>query len=134
VVGCENTTRIHVKAALTISQRRPTSGLATPGRQDRRGEPVTLAGGLVKALVVDPRRTHLHRTRRGEQPPLAGVAVTDHQPPPVGIELVGVRRDLGADLSLQRGGEHPPRPLPHNLIYQRPASPGGRWRLLLLSD
>src|SRR6266704_2586144 len=30
-----------------------------------------------------------------------------------------MRRDIGGDLILQRGGQHPPRPLPHDLIQAR---------------
>jgi len=33
-----------------------------------------------------------------------------HQPPTVLVELVRARRDVRGDLSLQRGGQHPPRP------------------------
>ena len=36
-------------------------GLAAPRRQDRRGEPLALAGCLVDALVVDARGLHLDR-------------------------------------------------------------------------
>jgi hypothetical protein len=42
--------------------------------------------------------------------------VTHHQPPPLLVPLARVRRDAGGDLVLQRGREHPPRPLPHDLI------------------
>ena len=38
-------------------------GLAAPGRHDRRGEPLPLAGVRVGALVVDPRDGHLDRAR-----------------------------------------------------------------------
>jgi hypothetical protein len=44
------------------------------------------------------------------------VPVTHHQPPPVLVPLGGVRRDVGGDLVFQRGSQHPPRPLPHDLI------------------
>jgi hypothetical protein len=65
------------------------------------------------------------------------------------IELAGVRVDVRGDLGLQRRSEHPPRPVPHDLIDQRPADRGGlarplrhgsrrrirgRWRRLALGD
>jgi hypothetical protein len=47
------------------------------------------------------------------------VAVADHQPPAVGIDLVGVGVDVGRDLGLQRDRQHPPRSLADDLIDQR---------------
>jgi hypothetical protein len=94
-------------------------GLAAPGRQDRRGEPLTLAGVGVDALVVDPRRAHLHRPRRGEH--LAGLAraVAYHQSPAALVALVGEPGDDRIGLGLQRLGQHPPGTLAHDVINQR---------------
>jgi hypothetical protein len=44
------------------------------------------------------------------------VAVTHHQPAAVLVELAGVRGNVGGDLGLERGGEHPAGTIPHNLI------------------
>ena len=50
---------------------RDLRGLAFPGRQDRRGKPLPLAGDLIGALVIDPRLPHRHRPgRRGDLPRL----------------------------------------------------------------
>ena len=43
------------------------------------------------------------------------MAVAHRPPPPVLIALSRMRRDL----VLQRRGQHPPRPLPHDLIQAR---------------
>jgi hypothetical protein len=47
------------------------------------------------------------------------VAVADHQPVTDGVELVGVRLDVGDDLGLQRDRQHLPRPVADDLIDQR---------------
>jgi hypothetical protein len=46
-------------------------------------------------------------------------AVADHQAAVAAVPPGRERRDIGAHLSLQRLGEHPPRAFPHNLIDQR---------------
>ena len=38
--------------------------------------------------------------------PRPRVAVTHHQPPAVGVELVAVRSDVGSNLSFQSRGQH----------------------------
>lgn len=93
--------------------------LAAPGRQDRRGEALTLAGDLVDALVVDSRGGVLDPTRRGEDLPGLVRAVADHQPTAVSVALVAEPGDVGIDLGLKRLGQHPPGALPHDLIDQR---------------
>jgi hypothetical protein len=94
-------------------------GLAAPGRQDRRGEPLTLAGVGIDALVVDPRRAHLHCPRRGEH--LTGLvgAVAYHQSPAAFVALVGEPGDDRIGLGLQRLGQHPPGTLAHDVIDHR---------------
>jgi hypothetical protein len=68
--------------------------LTRPRRQDRRREPLPLPGGLIDALVVDPRR------RTGTAPAAVVtsrgrvVAVADHQPVTVLVDLVGVHRSM----------------------------------------
>ena len=64
-------------------------GLACPRRQDRRGKPLPFIGIGVDALVVDPRGGHRHRTRRGQHLALVVIAIADHQPSPVLIDLIG---------------------------------------------
>jgi hypothetical protein len=44
------------------------------------------------------------------------VAVAHHQPPATLIPLGGVRGEIGVDLGLQRGGQHPPGALTHQLV------------------
>jgi len=96
--------------------------LARPRGQDRRREPATFTGRLIGALVVDPRCSHQHRTcRRGHLPGLV-VAVADHQPATVLVDLVGVCLDVGGDLGLQRRGQHLPGTVAHDFIEQRRAA------------
>jgi hypothetical protein len=47
---------------------------------------------------------------------LAGVPVAHHQPPAVLVPLGRTRGQVGVDLGLQRGGEHPPGALAGQLI------------------
>ena len=42
------------------------------------------------------------------------------------VDLVGVPLDVGGDLGLQRGREHLPGAIAHDLIQQRPTPNGGR--------
>jgi hypothetical protein len=72
--------------------------LPCPGGQDRRRKPASLPGGLVDALVVDPRRPHRDRAGRGGHLPLGVVAVANHQPLPVHIDLAGMDLDVGGHL------------------------------------
>jgi hypothetical protein len=87
--------------------------LAAPGRQDHRAKADPLAGDQVGAAVVHPWRAHLHPTSGGQHLALAGVAVADHQPPAMLVPLGGVRGQVGVDLGLQRGGQHPTGALAH---------------------
>jgi hypothetical protein len=68
-------------------------GLARPRRQDRRREPLPLAGFRVNPLVVHPRRMHLDRARGGGHLARLVIAVAHHQPMPVLVAFVG---ELGA--------------------------------------
>jgi hypothetical protein len=47
---------------------------------------------------------------------LAGVAVADHQPPAILVPLARMSGQVGVDLGLQRGGQHPPGALTGQLI------------------
>lgn len=61
-------------------------------------------------------------------------AVANHQPATLLVQLVRVRLDIGRDLGSQRGREHLPRAVAHDLIQQRPADNSRRdagLRLLL---
>ena len=99
-------------------------GLARPRRQDRRAEPHPLARGRVGALVVDPRRGHLHRPGAGQHRPRLGSAVTHHHPPAILIAQPGELADVRGDLGLQRRGQHLPGAVPHDLVDQRRRLPG----------
>lgn len=57
-------------------------GLAAPRRQDRGGEPLVLAGGLVDALVVHPQRLHLDRSGRAPSR-----TISSSSEPPLGVVL-----------------------------------------------
>jgi len=108
--------------AMQVEQRQHLRHLRrapAPRRQDRGGElhPLT---SLVDALVVHPRRHHLDRPRRGAHRARHRVAVADHQPVTLLIELVGVGVDVGRDLGLQRRRQHPPRTLTRQHIEHRP--------------
>ncbi len=63
------------------------------------------------------------------------VAVADHQPPAVLVELLGVGFDVGGDLGLQRRGEHLPGAVAHDRVEQRLGRLGpGLVGLVLLVD
>jgi hypothetical protein len=66
---------------------------------------LAFSGIGVDTLVVDARRGHPHRTRSGEYLSLVVVAVADHQPMPVLVDLTGMGVDVGGDL----GPATPPR-------------------------
>lgn len=61
-------------------------------------EPASLPGGLVDALVIDPRRPHRDRAGRGGHLPLGVVAVANHQPLPVHVDLAGMGLDEAGHL------------------------------------
>jgi len=94
--------------------------LARPRGQDHRAEPATFTGLGVDALVVDPGRSHRHRTRRREHLPRLVEAVADQQPVTRFVDLVGVGVDVGGDLGLQRRREHCPCTVADDLVEQRP--------------
>jgi hypothetical protein len=53
------------------------------------------------------------------------IAVADHQPPPVLIDLITELVNVGSDLGGQRRSQHLARPVADDLIQQRPtATPG----------
>ena len=111
-------------------------GLAGPRRQDRRREPLALSRRLVDALVVDPRLTHRHRSRRRADLPFSVVAVADHQPMTGLVDLVRECLDVRGDLGLQRCRQHRPGTVAHQLVQQRPTHPsrGVLLGLVLLLD
>jgi hypothetical protein len=59
-------------------------------------------GISVDALVIDPRRGHRHRTRRGQHLALVVIAVAHHQPVAVLVDLAGMGVDVGGHLGPQR--------------------------------
>lgn len=86
-------------------------------RKDHAFEPPPLAFG-VHPLVVDPRSPHRHRPGPKEDDlALVGVAVANHEgmAPLLALFFFG-RLDVRLDLGLQSFGEHPPRPLPCDLV------------------
>ena len=97
--------------------------LTCPRGQDRRREPHPLPSRLINALVVDPGCLDRHRPGGGGHLTGRVGAVTDHQPVPVFVDLVGVQLDVGGHLGLQRRSEHPPGPLASQLVQHRPTHP-----------
>ena len=93
-------------------------GRADPGRQDRRGEPPALTGGLVDALVVDPRSLHLDRPGRGHDLPRLMEAVAHDQTPPGLVPLIGQLGCIRVGFRLQRGGHHPPCALADDVVNE----------------
>lgn len=109
------------RQAVQVEQRQHLAGLrrlAAPRRQNRGGEPLALAGGVVDALVVHPRRLHLDRAGRGGDLPGLVVAVADHEPTAGLVPLIGQLSDIRLDFGLQGGGRHPPRSLADDLVDQ----------------
>ena len=96
-------------------------GLATPRRQDRRGEPGPLAGVGIGAPVIDPGGDHVHRAGRGEYRARLVRAVAHHQPTPVLVPLVDEPGDVVIDLRLQGLGQHPAGALTDQVVDQRHA-------------
>ena len=116
-------TEVTGRQAVQIQQRQHLGhlrGLARPRRQDRRGKPLPLTGIGVDALVVDPRRGHLTAPAAVSTSRWLVIAVADHQPATVLVDLVGVSVDVGGDLGLQRRGQHLPGTVADDLIEQRP--------------
>jgi hypothetical protein len=79
-----------------------------------------LAGVDVDTLVVDTWRCHPHSSRRSQHVALLVVAVADHQPPSVLVDLIGELLDVGGDFGLQRGRKHLPGTVADDLVEQRP--------------
>jgi hypothetical protein len=73
-------------------------------------------GHLVDSLVVDPRRPDRHRPGPDRHPTLPRSPVADHQPLAVLADLVGERRHVLVDLSLERRRDHPASTLPREII------------------
>jgi len=114
--------------AMQVEQRQPFAdlrGLAAPGRQDRRGEPLALARGLIDPFVVHPRGIHLDRPGRRCHRARLVVAVAHDQAVALLVPLVGQLGYVGVDFCLQCGGQYPPRALTDDLIDQGGAVGGG---------
>jgi len=71
-------------------------------------------------LVVDPRRADLDPARHRRDRPRDRVPVADHQSAATLVDLLGERLDIAVRFGLERGGEHPTRALPADLV-QAPA-------------
>lgn len=105
--------------AVQVEQRQHLAdlrGLAAPGRQDRRGEPLALARLGIDALVVDSRRLHLDHAGRGGDLPGLVVAIAHNQATATLIVLISQLGYVGVDFGLQRGGQHPSCTLPNDLV------------------
>ena len=107
------------RQAVQVQQRQHLGhlgALAAPRRQDHRPEPRPLAGHRIDAAVIHPRRADPDRPGHGQDLALAGVAIADHQPAATLVPLGGMRGQVGVDLGLQGGGEHPPGALAGQLV------------------
>src|SRR6266496_527309 len=115
-------TEVTGRQPMQVQQRQHLAdprGLAAPRRQDCRGEPLALAGGLIDALVVDPRRARLDRAGRAHHRARLGVTVAHHHPMPVLVEHLDQRVHVGVGLRAQRRGQHPPCPFAGDLVQRR---------------
>ena len=86
-------------------------------RQDPRAEPLPPAL-LIDALVVHARRADRDRPGPDRHLPLTRATVADHQPAPILVGLVAEPLDVLVGLSPKRGGDHPPRALPRQVIQR----------------
>jgi hypothetical protein len=84
-----------------------------------------LTGSGIDTFVADTRRCHLHSPGGGQH--LAGlmIAVAHHQTMTIRVTLIGELLDIRSNLGPQRRGQHLPRPVSHDFIYQRPTSTVG---------
>ena len=96
---------------------------------------VTDAADAQSNSQAHPRLLDRHRPCCRGHLPLGVVAVTDHQPMTVLVDLVSVRLDVAGDLGLQRRCQHPPSTVAHDLIQQRrPHRRAGRAGLAAFMD
>ena len=93
-------------------------GLAGPRRQDRAAEPHRFPRLLVDPAVVDPWGPDLDGSRPGHERPGIRMTVAHHEAVAPLVALVGQRGHVGIDLGLEGGGQHPPRPLRHQLVQR----------------
>lgn len=90
-------------------------GLPCPGRQDRRGEPLAFARGLVEALVVHARGLDLDDSGGGGDVPRVVMAVAHDQAVTAIVPLTGQLGYVSVDFRLQGGSQHPLRALADDL-------------------
>jgi hypothetical protein len=102
-----------------VQQRQDLGDLwraAAPPGQDHALELLTPARRRVGAPVVHPRAHHLDLADPSGDGARLGVPVADHQPVAVLIDQLGMRRDVGLHLGLQRDRQHPAGALATQLI------------------
>jgi hypothetical protein len=95
-----------------------------PRRQNRRGEPPALPGGVVDALVVHPRGPDLDRPGDCGDLPRLAVAVAHDQTATVAISLISQLGYVTVDFRFQRSGQHPPSALADDLVDHGAVSRG----------
>jgi hypothetical protein len=93
--------------------------LTAPRRQDHRPKPLALSRFRVDALVISPRRPHLNGAGRGHHLPRLRMPVAHDQASAPIVALLRQLGQVGVDLRLQRGAQHPPRTFPHHINQQR---------------
>lgn len=112
---------------MKVEQRQHLSelrGLAGPGRQNARGEPLSLTGNLIDTFVVDPRLTHHHRARGRHDLTRIVIPIADYQPVTVLINLARMGFDERGDLNKKSRREHLPCTITDDLIKQRDTGRG----------
>ena len=117
-----------------VQQRQHLGHLRRPPhvrRQDPTPERLLLA--VDHPPVVHPRRPHLQGAGPHRHLPGLPVAVPHHLGVPALVARLPEPRQVVGHLGLERRHQHPPRPLPRQLVQARPDDGRGRRRLSLLS-
>jgi hypothetical protein len=111
--------QVQARQPMQVQQRQYLGHLGAPpapAGQDHALELLALAGGGIHPPVVDPRADHLDLAHPGGQRAPRSVPVADHQPVAVLVDQLSVGGDVGLDLGLQRGRQHPAGALTEQLV------------------
>jgi hypothetical protein len=110
---------VHAGQPVQVQQRQHLGHLGatpTPAGQDQALKLHPLAGHRVDPPVVDPGADHLDLPGRGRDLARLGMSVAPDQSMPALVGQLVVGGQVDVDLGLQRGRQHPPRALTHELV------------------